>query len=418
MEKKGVQEMQRDVAALVPPRWEDDPNLKKQRGEASTLPADKNTMHNHNRSKFTIEKPGSDKSKGKFGIFEKSHEAKVNPDRLSFTERRKQRMEEKAQQGSGGEVSAERVRDPTRLSFADRAAQRRGMGNNLLPDRDARKDQPDKPRSAHKTQKADTTATSSVADSINGGGGGGGKAASPGSPAGKRSSREVFDEYAEAIDDYFEDEDLDDGDLLDSDFEDGDVEGDRNDFSDEEDYGVNWRAAGEDFGDLSDEEDEILREAQLAGELGGYRNTGPSKETLQLVKERRRLQAKQAKDAQSAKGALVKPQRTVPFSKKGNFQGGVERTKINGFWRVPKTENNPKGRHRYANPADKNGPATGSKPKSSSYEGKSRGSPRSKESSPKGPNGTFKPKTGAGGAGKRSPPKRAAPQESGRKRYY
>eukprot|EP01032_Pedospumella_encystans_P023849 gene23849-26987_t len=334
-EKKGVAEMQRDIAALVPPRWEEDPDIKKNKelyakkgkNDAET------TVHNHNRAKFTIKKEGSESKLGKFGIFNKSHEAKVepkkDPNRPSFAERRQQRIEENLLKASGLSLESGEGSSTKRLSFADRVKERKALtAKGKSTDRDS--------KIGEKNKADDSTSTSST---------------------GKRSpERRHFDDYADEIDEYFGDEDLDEGELVDSDFEDGEVEGyeDEDDYyddADEDDVGVNWRGAGERYDDFSDEEDELLAEAQLAGEVGGYRNKGPSAETRQIVHERRRALAKEASAASGARGskkdkegngALVK-QRSVPFQKKGNFPGNIERTKVNGQWRVPKTPWNPKG---------------------------------------------------------------------------
>jgi len=100
----------------------------------------------------------------------------------------------------------------------------------------------------------------------------------------------------------------------------------------------------------------------------------------------------------------VKNQRTVPFSKKGNFPGDIQRTRINGQWRVPKTASNPKGRHRYAKPVgrvDKRGRTE-----------KKDGVPRSSGFN----NGAKSAPSKAGGAGgKKAPPKG---EKSPRRKYY
>lgn len=397
-EKKGVQEMQRDIAALVPPRWEEDPDIKKNKELHDVRKIKKDStetaVHNHNRAKFTIKKEGSESKLGKFGIFNKSHEAKVvpkkDPNRPSFAERRQQRIEENLQKlASGLSLNSGDGGSNKRLSFADRVKERKAL-----------------------TAKAAAAAASGEVGSE--------------SNSKRSAGRRHFDDYADEIDEYFGDEDLDNEELLDSDFEDGDVEGYDDDFdyddADEDDVGVNWRAAGEIYDDFSDEEDELLAEAQLAGEVGGYRNKGPSAETRQIVYERRRALAREASTANGARGSkggkdgnAIAKKRTVPFQKKGNFPGDIQRTKVGGQWRVAKTAWNPKGRHRYANPvkpARRDDNRSGDKRTGDFKRNDGKGSSNSKPKEGKGDfKGTYK---GTSGAGKGSP----KGEQKGRNRYY
>lgn len=88
MQLRGVQEMQRDLAALVPPKWEGAPNNRKPEAEEDTNAIKPDLPHN--RGKYAT----ADRIAGAAVAKPKVSATTQDGDRPSFAERRKQREEE------------------------------------------------------------------------------------------------------------------------------------------------------------------------------------------------------------------------------------------------------------------------------------------------------------------------------------